>query len=368
MAKSRNQQKAKSPGVSRKAIGSGELARFSNALELLYAPAPIQEFPERVNAALQALIPAELYIYNEFGPNHFVAIETPNRFTPALTEAFLAHKDEHPLVFQARFGYPDGPLLLSDFTSQREWRETAIYREAYGALDVERQLADLVAIGEIQIAYSMCRDGADYTEADRALVDMIDPHFRHARRNAQLLSRVQEMEARLEAESSGTAVIQFDHSGRIHWASRAGEQLLKRHFPDGSPGRLPEPLRDWVRVESKKFGRANGLPPAPFRLESAVGSLCARLRPCPTPGASEILLEEQVLSGPGALAVFGLTARESEILFWISQGKRNAEIGIILGISPKTVSKHAERVFAKLGVETRSAATAMALERLGSFS
>jgi DNA-binding CsgD family transcriptional regulator len=52
----------------------------------------------------------------------------------------------------------------------------------------------------------------------------------------------------------------------------------------------------------------------------------------------------------------GLTPRECEVVFWIAQGKRDAEFASILGCAPKTVSKHAERVLAKFGAETRLAA------------
>ncbi len=56
-----------------------------------------------------------------------------------------------------------------------------------------------------------------------------------------------------------------------------------------------------------------------------------------------------------------LTAREEEVLRWLGAGKRDAEIAQILGISPRTVHKHVEHVFAKLGVETRTAAAAALL-------
>jgi CheY-like chemotaxis protein/DNA-binding CsgD family transcriptional regulator len=57
-----------------------------------------------------------------------------------------------------------------------------------------------------------------------------------------------------------------------------------------------------------------------------------------------------------------LTFREAEILMWISRGKTNKEIGIILNTSPRTVNKHLEHIFEKLGVCTRAAAVAIALE------
>ena len=53
---------------------------------------------------------------------------------------------------------------------------------------------------------------------------------------------------------------------------------------------------------------------------------------------------------------FKLTAREAEVLYWVVKGKINRDIADILGASPATVKKHLERVFAKLGVETRTAA------------
>jgi len=61
---------------------------------------------------------------------------------------------------------------------------------------------------------------------------------------------------------------------------------------------------------------------------------------------------------------FALTAREAEVLYWVAKGKINRDIGDILGSSPATVKKHLERIYAKLGVETRTAAAAMAINRV----
>lgn len=61
---------------------------------------------------------------------------------------------------------------------------------------------------------------------------------------------------------------------------------------------------------------------------------------------------------------FGLTPREAEVLFWVAQGKTNAEIGIIIDASAATVKKHLERVFEKVGAENRSAAAFQAIEVL----
>lgn len=68
---------------------------------------------------------------------------------------------------------------------------------------------------------------------------------------------------------------------------------------------------------------------------------------------------------PVALESLGLTPREAEILLWVSRGKTNPEIATILGIGLTTVKKHLESTFAKLGVENRTSAAALALEKLG---
>jgi DNA-binding CsgD family transcriptional regulator len=67
---------------------------------------------------------------------------------------------------------------------------------------------------------------------------------------------------------------------------------------------------------------------------------------------------------PSRLATASLTPRETEVLSWIAKGKTNRDVGEILGMSPRTVNKHLEHVFEKLGVETRAAAAALASREL----
>ncbi len=73
--------------------------------------------------------------------------------------------------------------------------------------------------------------------------------------------------------------------------------------------------------------------------------------------------EKAIESRRAAIEQLALSAREAEVLSWVAQGKTNAEISRILGISARTVQKHLEHIFDKLGVENRTAAAAKALER-----
>ncbi|MDE1904201.1 MAG: helix-turn-helix transcriptional regulator [Alphaproteobacteria bacterium] len=71
--------------------------------------------------------------------------------------------------------------------------------------------------------------------------------------------------------------------------------------------------------------------------------------------------EEQRPLQPDDLVALGLTLRQAEVLVWLAFGKTDAEIGNILGISPRTVSHTVGRVYRKLGVGTRIGATLRAV-------
>lgn len=61
----------------------------------------------------------------------------------------------------------------------------------------------------------------------------------------------------------------------------------------------------------------------------------------------------------GAVGGLPLTNRESQVLYWVSMGKTNEEVGTIIGARPMTVKKHLEHVYDKLGVPNRTAAARM---------
>jgi DNA-binding CsgD family transcriptional regulator len=74
------------------------------------------------------------------------------------------------------------------------------------------------------------------------------------------------------------------------------------------------------------------------------------------------LEREPALTG-ASLHIAGLTPRETEILHWVAEGKRDGEIAIIVGASVRTIHKHVQRILFKLGVENRTAAAIEAMRR-----
>jgi DNA-binding CsgD family transcriptional regulator len=89
------------------------------------------------------------------------------------------------------------------------------------------------------------------------------------------------------------------------------------------------------------------------------------IRSLAEPGRWLLLLRERLTRiAPRSLESLGLTRRQAEVLAWLAQGKANSEIASILEISPNTVARHLEAIFAALGVETRTAAAAEAFAHL----
>jgi DNA-binding NarL/FixJ family response regulator len=165
-------------------------------------------------------------------------------------------------------------------------------------------------------------------------------------------------------DASGRFLLATDTNGKIKWCTPKARALLHELWP-GDPAQtpeLPEPvLRQMLALRHEPGGQG-----AQCIVE--VGSMqleCAMLSPI---GPDELLfrlserrsgLDESVLQQQ-----LGVTVREAEVLLWLSRGKSNREIGQILGISPRTVNKHLEQIFVKLGVENRASAAARAARLL----
>jgi DNA-binding NarL/FixJ family response regulator len=123
-------------------------------------------------------------------------------------------------------------------------------------------------------------------------------------------------------------------------------------------------LTGWNEQEDVRTGMnlgADDYLTKPVGADDLVAAVRARLRRAEAAGARPPAGPAE----PGRLEQLGLTPREAEVLFWVARGKTNDEIATVLGIGLTTVKKHLESTYAKLGVENRTSAAAMALEKLG---
>ena len=189
-----------------------------------------------------------------------------------------------------------------------------------------------------------------------------------ARMQVHLQGARERRQARNALDAFGFASITVRASdGKLMWQTPLARDLLARYYGTEAP-QTPTPVLTWLRrhladavalIEPPRLSIELGPKRLTFRLHQQIGD---------SEGGGDwliIMREQSDESVIDAMALsFKLTPREAEVLYWVVKGKINRDIGDILGSSPMTVKKHLERVFAKLGVETRTAAAGMAMSRI----
>jgi DNA-binding NarL/FixJ family response regulator len=197
--------------------------------------------------------------------------------------------------------------------------------------------------------------GVDYVTKPIVIKEML------ARIRVHLTNARMTQSAQTALDVSGRFLMAVSNQGKIMWATPQAQKLLSDNLPVG-PGDelvLPEPMLQWLDQAQKR--KASAKAPA---LASFPNNEALRMQYMGKLGPNEFLLRLAKDSGAGAPHEFskdlGLTSREGEVLSWLSKGKTNRDIAQILGLSPRTVDKHLEQIYSKLGVENRTAAAAIA--------
>jgi len=161
----------------------------------------------------------------------------------------------------------------------------------------------------------------------------------------------------LDAFGHATAVVRA-RDGKLVWQTALARKLLTEYF--GSDQQAPPQVLGWLeaqlaQAEAAPLTIARGAKRLTFALHEATGDgeWLVVLREA----SDAAMIEAMTLA-------FRLTAREAEVLYWVVKGKTNRDIGDILNLSPRTVTKHLEHVFQKLDVETRTAAAGLAIAKV----
>ncbi|RIX49669.1 MAG: response regulator [Rhodocyclales bacterium GT-UBC] len=200
--------------------------------------------------------------------------------------------------------------------------------------------------------------GADY------VTKPIRPPEVLARIAAHMQNARQMKQARTALDAFGQATVAVRAAdGKLVWQTPLARKLLGEYF-EAVDDQAPDTLLKWIADAHR--ARREGRDPAALLLAAGSRRLLASFHD--QTGDDEwlvVLREENDASAIESLiAAFRLTQREAEVLYWVVQGKTSNDIGEILGNSPRTVNKHLEHVFEKLGVETRTAAANLALSRM----
>jgi DNA-binding CsgD family transcriptional regulator len=245
----------------------------------------------------------------------------------------------HPVCVRHQAGVFNA-LKLSDFFSPNDLRATRLYDVWFRPWGIEHELN--VAIPSPHwhtktFLFDRTRESRDFTERDRLILDLLQPHlarwWQAAKTRRLLTSALAELDRGDEHDPRG--VVLLGAGTETEFASPAAERLLREFFGRPVEGRLPPALADWLEADAE---------------QPLVRQLDGRRLTVRRSGGALLLEERQ--------AGLQLTAREREVVSWVARGKTNAEIAQLLWLAPSTVRKHLENVYAKLGVNTRTAAVA----------
>lgn len=351
---------------------------LSHALKSLYADGRAETLPSRILGTLRALFDCDFASFSLLdlrrGHWHLAAMEPTVREWPG-PEVYRQYLRDDPAAVHIMRTRSREAVKISDFYSLRQYRSSRLYAGMFRPVGCDRRLGFAVQNSRpVTLAATLNRQGRDFREEDRTLLNLLRDHLLQANTLAQthrLASTVHlETPARGHA-AFGVGLVELDPAGGTQWLTARAEALLQTFFPDSArrvaAGRLPDELERQIKRRVTPESADVLAPTASvwYQPRSDGRTLKIRLTATDADGGRQLLLEEEAsaLAAASDLSlVLGLTAREGEVLHWLAEGRTNWEISQALGNREATVSKHLERVFTKLGVSNRAAAVRLVAE------
>jgi DNA-binding CsgD family transcriptional regulator len=338
-------------------LSQRDLKARSDALFELYDTSAPEGFPARMLSTLARLVPVDYVTLNDvdWRRRRYVIEVHPAVYFSALMPAFQGHFHTHPLMDAFLAGTPE-PLKISDVVTSRQFQEMPLYREFFKHTGTRHQMIlyiDRERDRRFGLAFN--RKEKDFLERERDMLGYLAPHVVRAYENS-IRARVSNS-LRSVDEGLGSmrrAMVIADARGNILWGTELALEWLREFFPGWeTASALPEELRKRVIATRQQPLPGGSLPHEQWSHDSAHARLLIH---CGNAKDGRVLVameRDQKVISPEKLHKFGLTDREGQILFWLSEAKTNPEIAAILGISPRTIQKHAEHIFTKIGAENR---------------
>jgi DNA-binding NarL/FixJ family response regulator len=214
------------------------------------------------------------------------------------------------------------------------------------------------------IVRALAAGGVDYVTKPIVLDELfarIRVHIANARAAAS---------ARAALDSAGRYLVATGRDGTVRWCTPQAIRLLGTALTgEGGVALLPIAVRLWIAaLAGDRTAADRGGSAAPSVSLAGRDGAALTLSFLGTTGEDELLFRLVGDDSTDQMAAlrqrFPLTAREAEVLLWIARGKANRDIGEILSLSPRTVNKHLEQIYMKLGVENRASAAVAATRAL----
>lgn len=347
-------------------------ADFDRVLEFvrgLCEPRTAEGLRDHLLPALRALVPA-LFAANasyEAGPalqGRTQRSDPPELAPPELDSIIARHVLTSPIIVHFQRTRREEFTRWSDIQPSSQFLRSALYNEVYRPGGV-RDCCTLFLHGRPdRLEFVGVGLHKQIPDAHRDMLVSVSPHVTQAFRLADTTSALIEMAAMKSGPNCAErGLMAINLNGTITMETPGATGLLAKFFPSRTTQGLPEQLARWISQSDQTLRKATDVPNVrrPLVIERDGSRLTVHL--LSKPDQNFLVLEEHRWAiDPAALSSLPLTRREAEILAYVAVGKTNPEIGTILGISSRTVSKHMEHILERLSVETRTAAAASALE------
>jgi DNA-binding CsgD family transcriptional regulator len=347
-----------------------ELSRHDLAL-VVDAVSEVSRAPDRstfMRGALKhtvVVVPCLMATLNEVDPGagrlNFWLEPESFPIAPELADAFAQLASSHPVLrYHQRTG--DGSArALSDFWTTDELHRSQLYQRVYAPLGVEHQMSiELPAPRPTVLGLAVNRGDEGFSARDRQVMDIMRPYLARAWRTASDRERV--------AGLLGAASAAIDHAGYGAVVLSAPPEeltpgvftLLRKSFGPPGPGPLPAAVEHWLA--ERALGR-NGLELRRPLLSDGPGPRVVVRYLAPEGNRPGSLVVREV-GRPGAwrLEAMGLSPREAQVADLVTSGQANQAVAVKLNISPGTVKKHLDNIYAKLGVRSRGQLAALVLD------
>jgi len=215
--------------------------------------------------------------------------------------------------------------------------------------------------------------GVDYVTKPikpKEVLARMNVHLQGARQARQAAQQAGQARNALDAFGYASITVRMPE-GKLIWQTSLAREMLLRYCGTSAP-ETPAAVREWLQrhLPATHLGQE----PPPLSIEQGATRLNLRLHRQTGDGdekdgaSGDWMIIMREVSDTAVIEAMSfalkLTAREAEVLYWVVKGKTNKDIGEILGSSPATAKKHLERVYVKLGVETRTAAAGVAIKRI----
>jgi DNA-binding CsgD family transcriptional regulator len=354
--------------VSNVILSAADRADLLEAVAYIGNAGDLDDFANRACRRLFELVPGISTSYNEINllSERFAAVVWPDpgadwyaRYAPV----FQRYMYQNPLLRHINETGEGDPVSWLDVDPTRSFERTELYTNFYLPNGIRSQIAfSFPAPPGISVGMAVNRDGEQFSPRERRLMSELRVHLVNVYRLVSQVEAGRVPSATLAAQ--GWTVVLVSDTGEVLSSNRTAIQLGKAVGLDLQEDATLRGTEVWQRLTAKSPEALWSVrrPPTPVLVTGPGVHLEMVLARTPV-GPHPIWLRQPSPVTVESVRRLGLTDRQAEVALLLLDGATNRQIGLALNISPGTVRKHLESVFATLGVNSRAAAAVALLGR-----